>query len=411
MSGPLLRSRAAAILCAVFVFYTASTLVAVAQDVANDRAPDAAPPADVLDAASAAAAREIAEAKQALVSDPALAEYYGRREKTPQTLSGQLQLARWCQRGGLAAQTRAHYHAALGFDHGHKEARRALGFVKLGREWIHEDDLQRLREQRQAHREALRHWQPIAVDIRNGFRSPLPKKNEAAAERLRAIDSPEAIPALEWALAGEGRSTSQQALDVIARMEGKEASASIARHAVFSEWIEVRSAAVEHLRNRPADEYAPVLVGLLSTPLETQLEVAATPDGKRYYRHLIYREGPRARYLTIAEMEAAPHWKMAIRLGSRVDGGFTSRRSQALAAQSVERQLDAQQQAIQLANESIAEVNDRVTWVLKRLTGEDLGNDPIPWWNYLAYYAPYASSAKPLQADFQRTGTLYYPPG
>ncbi len=403
MSGTALRSSALFLGAAFF----SSAVDVHAEDVTTDRTESSAADANGWGFGNSQA---FAEAQQALANDPTLNEYHERRKKTPRTMAGHLQLARWCERRGLDAQSRAHFHGVLSLDPDNQEAWRGLGFVKFGEEWIHEEDLQRLQEQSEARREALKHWKPIAVKIRTGLRSEVPRRHEAALGQLRAIDTPEAILALEWAFASESETLSQQVLDRIAQIHGQQATASLVRHAVFSPFGNVRVAAANYLKKRPADEYAPLLVGLLSTPMESRVEVSATPDGRRSYRHMIYREGPQARHLTIAELDIDSRRSSAVGIRNTIDGGFFAGIGQMRASDIAQRRLGAQQESVAKANEAIAELNDRTMWVMRRITDKDMDGDPIKWWNYWAHYMQYSSVSKPLLTAFQRTSSLYAPP-
>lgn len=63
-------------------------------------------------------------------------EYEQRLAAAPQTAEGQTALAEWCGTAGLSRERRLHLERALELDTNYAPARRALGYVRVGRLWV-----------------------------------------------------------------------------------------------------------------------------------------------------------------------------------------------------------------------------------------------------------------------------------
>jgi tetratricopeptide (TPR) repeat protein len=64
---------------------------------------------------------------------PAQAEY---QQKAAELAKEHVELAQWCAQKGLEEEAKKHYEMALRFDPDNADARKALGFVKKGDEWV-----------------------------------------------------------------------------------------------------------------------------------------------------------------------------------------------------------------------------------------------------------------------------------
>ncbi|MBX3413018.1 MAG: hypothetical protein KF708_10050 [Pirellulales bacterium] len=345
---------------------------------------------------------DLKHARGSAAENPTLLEYYRRRDASAATVAAQLQLARWCERHGLEAQRKAHLTSVLTLDPGHAVARRELGYLRIGGNWIRQSGLAEQKKELEARRRAFERWQPIAVAIRTGLKSPEPSKRTKALDQLRGIQEASAIEALEWTFAGDELNLVQPVLDVCMQLEGPVVSASLGRFAAFSPSMDVRLAAAAHLARRSERETVPPLLDLLSTQIEDRIDYMVSPVGRLYVRHLFYREGSNSRYFFVSDLDYYPQAKLESAARSEVGNNLAMRFNHYLAHGKMERDLGAEQQAVARANESIAEINSRVIWVLQRLLKADLGHDPYAWWQ--AWYGAYSTprGEKQIHATFQR---------
>lgn len=346
--------------------------------------------------------RDLDAVRRAAAESPTLLEYYMRRDKAPTTVAAQLQLARWCQRNHLDAERRAHLTSVLTVDPGHAVARRELGFIRASGEWILTEDLARREKELTARRAAFEHWQPIIAEIRTGLRSADESKRTQTLERLHAVTGAETVDALEWGFATEELATAAPALEALAQTAGPEASALLGRFAAFSHSNEVRLAALSHLVTRPLDESVSPLLELLSTQIEDRIDYLTSPTGQLYVRHLFYREGANRRHYFVSDFDYAPDSKLQHAASRESGSNYLARINHYLGHVKMERDLGAEQRALEQQNESIAEVNARVIWVLARLLKTDLGDDPYAWWEHWYGYPDTAGNGKTIEARFQR---------
>lgn len=67
-------------------------------------------------------------------------EYARRVEQTPDRAGPQAELAAWCLEHGLEAEAKRHYQRVIELDPDHVAARKALGYVRVGRYWVDGQD-------------------------------------------------------------------------------------------------------------------------------------------------------------------------------------------------------------------------------------------------------------------------------
>ena len=91
-----------------------------------------------------------------LRAESRISEYRRVRERYPLTAAGQLTLANWCEDHGLRDRERAHLAKVVELEPDHAEARRRLGFRRVGLDWISEDEFRQASEKQIAEQAALR---------------------------------------------------------------------------------------------------------------------------------------------------------------------------------------------------------------------------------------------------------------
>ncbi len=341
-----------------------------------------------------------------LTEDPRLAEYRHRREKTPETVDGQLALAEWCAKSKLEDRARAHLTAVLEIDPENPQARQLLGYRRVDGAWLSEEEIREAAVRAQQMEVGLQQWKPKLEEILRGLAHRSERQRELAAKRLEAIDDPAAIPAVELVLSMRDEQTALLAVGVLDRLRGPDAALALARQAVFSPWEPVRDAAATALGKRDPASYAPQLLAAMSTPVQTRASLYRAPNGRLMYRHALYREGHEAAELAVFETEYrrtvlwADDWQT-----------YDLRRS-LLAA---ERRRDAAQkaQAMQVTvaqqNAFLLGLNERICEVLSRATGENLPAGPEAWWRWWNdYNGIFTEGEKPVKHAYYRD-TVEYP--
>jgi hypothetical protein len=229
----------------------------------------------------------------------------------------------------------------------------------------------------------------------------------AVLEEIRAVTEVEAIPAFELVtLGGEPsndfeneprRQMSLAFLGALEAMTGQEGTQSVVRHAVLSEFDDVRDEAIDKLRYRPLHDYVPLLLDGLSARIESSFRVVVDNDGSVHHMHSIYREGPFAdwsyRAARSIHVQAAPD-RIAARLAARDElptMGDIARTAQSAVVSAAaarrnagryQQQAAATEQQIAQTNQASAALNERIVTVLANVTDQDLGAEPRAWWDW-----------------------------
>ena len=316
-----------------------------------------------------------APAEQAIVEDQqsdALREYYRIRGTFRNTVVSQMQAADWCRDRDLSDQERAHLTNVLEIKPSHEPALLRLGFEPIPGGWASRDQLQAAEEAADAKRVALERWRPRIERIRAEMMKVSHSRRIKARDALLAIENAEAIGALEELLSNESQWHAEIVLDVLRNMTDPAASISLARHAVYSPWHDVRQEAARSLRKRPYDEYVPAMLETMQSRVDARVATRRTRTGYETSL-LLVRETQnsfdRQRFNDVrptAELAVAIH-----RDNARID----------------------------LRNQMIAEA-------LNVATEQDLESDPNVWWGWWDdHNEVYVEGDKPVR-DFSREAEL-----
>jgi len=210
--------------------------------------------------------------------DPAAArildEYRQRRENAPQSCPGQLDLANWCRKQGLADQEYAHLQAALSLapPQDKPDLLARLGYRQVGGVWLSRENLRDWYRLNQKTEAALTKWESKLNQISTGL-SGSARQREAAIAALKEIKDPGAVPAIELVLAGQSEDAAQVAIGQLRQIDGPDSSLALAKQAVFSQWPVVRKSACAALKSRTLEDFVPSLLALLATPVRSDLGV------------------------------------------------------------------------------------------------------------------------------------------
>lgn len=215
---------------------------------------------------------------------PDLTEAYSRREaETPNTAEAQFELALWCIEQNLTKESQRHLERVIELDPEHAEARKRLGYEKVGDRWLTEGDARSAeglvkyrgrwmtpqeRAQREAKRVGAARRQELGQQIRSAQRGLRLEGNadrrEEAREDLLSIDDPAAVPLLIDIL-GERGSEEERALlvEVLARIDGEESTQALVSVALRDDVEANRSLAIDALIPRKSAELVSDLIGEL----------------------------------------------------------------------------------------------------------------------------------------------------
>ena len=256
----------------------------------------------------------------------------------------------------------------------HAAAHQALGDRLVRGVWISAEELQQARDQQQRVRDSILRWNSYLEQTRARLEDEDPKRRETGRERLLAIAAIDAIPAMERILSRRTELLAKEVLDVLGTMSDPEATVSMARHALFSQWNEVRTAAAGQLKDRPLDHFVPLLISTLRGPVESQYTVTRGPDGRLLYEHVLFREGPEMNDRVIFESLYTP-----LRRGGS-DGQVATQR----ALDQISESVASRGQMVNSQNREIQTLNERAIAALTAATDANLGTDPNQWWQWWA---------------------------
>ncbi len=336
--------------------------------------------------------RKYDEATRIAGGDTTRAAYRRLRDKAPNTVAGQIELARWCLEKKLLPEARAHYTRVVELSPDQAEAREKLGFRRVDGVWLNQREVAEGRERAAKAIADMNEWRPKLETLRKQFLGTNPKVTEQAESQIRVIHVAAAIPAIEVVLCAHNEKTAQLAITTLAGMTTTEASVALARQALFSPWLFVRQAAALRLQGREVDHYAAALLAELHTPIQTRSELFRGPRGRLLYRHLLYREGQDNRELSVFD---TAYQRIALPGGN---GGDTLNRAASEAA----RTAAAREAAISQENARAEETNRRICQLLSYVSGQTMPPEPQLWWAWwLERNDLFQPGVKPLEQRYR----------
>lgn len=301
-----------------------------------------------------------------------LAPYQRQRDRTPDTVAGQLALAAWCKEEGLAPQMRAHLSRVLELDANQPDARRELGYIRAGGQWVSREERETDEMLARAEQASLTQWRGTMEEIRAGLLQRSLAKQQGAAARLRGLRDPSTIPAMEAIISPASDNAAKVVVEVLGSLSDPAASLSLARHAIYYPSHEVRAAAAKQLSPRDKFSYVPQLVGMMYSPVDSRFVATVLPSGRIGYRHAFVREGQDRREILVLDLE---YFRVAQNGGSGSDSAARAVVDAALTAAQRESGVRAQ-------NEFQMQLNDRISWTLNQATGQNLAAQPETWWTW-----------------------------
>ncbi len=334
----------------------------------------------------------------------AVATYRQIRDGYPRNVAGQLELARWCAKKKLVDQQRAHLTKVLELDADNAEARAELGFKQIDGAWHSREDQEQAAAQEKQLAASLKKWSAKVDRIAAGFSRKDSKLRERAASALLEIKDPAAIAAIEQKLSQVNQEAAQAMVDTLARMPASEAALALARQAVGSPWQEIRESAVERLRSRPLESFVPALLAALYSPIQDEMSLVLSPDGRLFYSHDFKREGHEQKQEQVVQLE----------VDRIVLPGATGFESLMDALMGVGQLAADREQRLEAQNRLTEQVNERVCWVLSLALDTQVTSPKSAWdwWTQRneVFYPDPKPTARTYQSDTVTLVELPPPP-
>lgn len=213
-------------------------------------------------------------------------QYEMRRRKAADTLKGQWELAEWCGTNNLRDRRQAHLRRILDFDPEHSEARRLLGYRLVEGRWMTQDEIMvergfvkfmgqyqrpgkvELLEREQKESEVEKEWYPkVRQWSAWAFNGRVDRQNEGLTN-LRAINDPNAVPALYRTLAGDKREgTRLLYVSLLSNINDERCLGPLVSQSLQDDSLEVRHAAVNAIGKIGPEKSLPVYLQALSNDL------------------------------------------------------------------------------------------------------------------------------------------------
>ncbi len=347
----------------------------------------------------------VSQAEQAARLDKRLAEYARRRDAAGMNVDDQVALARWCRRNQLDEQARVHWMLTLQFQPDNAEATTALGLRWYGGMMLTPRQIDQFKARLHRVSLAADRWRPLVTQWLTAIESRGAVMPREIWERLAKVSDPCEILGLERSLwlhvgsKGKKQDYHRMTLAITLALANNPYPAgaeALARGAVFPEFNNVRSAAVEGLKRHPLDHYAPLLLSGLQSPIEATGNLNVMNGGGSWALSCsLYQEGaladlsfsynlvvtPMVEYVDGTVVRAEDTIR-AVGLKGLVAGVAGTTRAKAVTEYDLYGFAADFSRSVERTNAAIHECNLRIVAALRPLTGLDLGDDPMEWWKW-----------------------------
>lgn len=315
----------------------------------------------------------------------------------------------------LENEERFHWSNVLLANPGHLQARQRLGVQEHQGRLLPREQIAAEKQRREQAEEDLTRFKPKFLAWCREATSQLKVKREPALEKIRSIDDPAAIPALREAIRQTAKTTAGKPFRnelvlamtaAFSQMPQHEATLQLAGLSLYSNIPEVRQAAAEALRPRPATDYVPILMQLLRAPMEADIDLVAAPDGTVRMIETIYQQKPLQEVAQVRSTNYETEGALG-RDRAKTDVDVVLNRHLQRAAS----RADATQARIEAYNIAVAERNKRVQDALKiALDMKASTEDVTVWWSAWQSYneLEYESSELAYEEYYDETYTFYY---
>lgn len=310
---------------------------------------------------------DLPKAAQSLSS---FSTYHAIRDRYADNSARQFELAKWCERNGLDEQARAHLTRVIELEPNHLEAREKLGFIRSGQTWISVDEVRANAALADSVRANFARWQPKIVAIREGLQAKARYRREAAFRELYAIQDPNAVGTLEALLGYDSPELCEIAIKKLSTMTDREATRALMRLSVHANAETARKAAAAALKERPFEDYVPVLLGALSSQIQARQQITPDAEGRLLHQQVFVREGQESNQVVVLDT--------AYRRVAQAGGLASDTLSRALNSAGMQSILS--DRALAEQNARLAETNTRIMACLTISTGTTQEATPQAWW-------------------------------
>jgi hypothetical protein len=322
--------------------------------------------------------------------DTSAAAYRLRRAAAGNDAEDQWKLAQWCKENDLPLQQSAHLARVVYVAPNHTAAWREAGFSKVRGAWIRPKDVMAAKEAADAQRALFRQWRPVVERIQQRLLTGKDEQRQAADKDLKEITSLETIEVIENQFCSSSPPLAARAIELMSAVDDPQVSLALARQAIHSPWQVTRDLASAKLRQRPLDDFAPLLLGALRNPVDGRMQMDIDEVGRVVLRKQLYVETPHAHEVLETQSNIFATHTSVSRRPHRV---FV----ESVVVPNVTFYTD-------MARENLArtELNDRIIRTLATVTGKSMGDEPQAWWNWWNNTNELYTPEKPVLYEYHR---------
>jgi len=322
------------------------------------------------------------------------AQYRELRKAHSGTPVGELLLARWCHENKLADEEQLHWRALHQLEPANLKAAKALGLQKYHGRWLAPHEIERFKQAEKQFETARDYWKPRLERWAEDIEKRSGETRETALTNLRSVDDVAAIPWLEMLVTRRSAELGQEVVGILGKMKGQPAIGSLVRHALLSQFEEVRKAAIDELKKRPLEAFAGPLVEGLTAPPEVDVD-----------RSL---QGAPARSPSFVKMSV---WARIETINDVQEIDSTFRGMSFSGSFGVETFLGVSERWALLGKlQELEVINVRICELLQGVTGLDFGRDQKKWWQWwMDYNVQLVCQEKPVRKLNQESYSVIAP--
>lgn len=313
-----------------------------------------------------------------------LVEYRQRRDSQgAESAKAHMTLAKWCREKKLVDQERAHLYAALESDSKllTKANLSRLGFVEDQQRYVSPEEQIEQKRYSSTVEHSLQKWGVKVERIRSRMAKGGAART-AALEELSTLRDPSVIAALDQNLAAHGGAYLRAAIGQLSEIPSFESTQLLAKYAIMSPDESIRSDAISAVKDRRRDDYMPQLIRMLVTDIQYHVEMRDSLS-----RNGVLLIGLRWGRETEARTERGfTGVRVVARITEVQRTGLPGRELRSLGDNAAQRRAESElyerATAIETANESTREFNQRIAGLLSAVTDRPADTNPHSWWHW-----------------------------
>ncbi len=331
-----------------------------------------------------------ADVSQHLDNDRRYPAYELHRAKVKNTVSDQLQLANWCRDKKLFGQERAHLSQVIELATNHDEARRRMGFVRVGSRWELSQGIEETAAQRRENQQNLSQWRGQVEKINRQLSSDKPAKREQALTEFQALLDPAAIPAMEAIVGSSSADGGLLFNQNLAKIDDGAATLCLIRQAVNSDWPEVRRDSAKKLGERDLMSFVPLMLAEMRGNIRDSFQIASTASNQITVRRVSNQERQNETQTIVRDTNYQ-------RVKRPTGNAGETRRA---AMQEIQRTIEVGGALARNTNSQNQARNERIAGALQIATEQELPPTPQAWWQWWNDYNEILVTGKSDNVDY-----------